>query len=162
MASIDADGRTKPLVDKTFRRIAVRVFLGQILEFQHSVLPEEFPDRRRIVVRSGINKQDDFLQTIPLRIGGKIRQVLAELDVPSARKAIRDYVLSWPEQGDETIYALCVAESRNKNVFAFPGPAAFRRRQEINPLLVLESDRYLFLKRADATRLYRRISALFR
>jgi len=161
MTTIDANSRIKPLVNKTFCWIAVRIFLRQLLYLKHRMISNKFLDRRRLVVAGVINKQYYFLQSVSFRISHKIGKMFPEFDVSSAGKTIKDYVFLWPEQSNETINAFGVAKRWYMNSFSFLYPTPLNFGEKVYPFLILKNYSYFFFKRAEETRLYRFISALF-
>lgn len=122
---------------------------------------QELFDFWRLVVQCMIDKKDDFLELVSLRVGDKIAQMFPELDVSSTFVAVPNDVFLWPEQGDEEVPSFGISQRWYQKLLMFAKPASFDAGKKFNPFFILETYCYPFLKRAGATFLYRWISARF-
>ena len=122
MASVDCDCAVHAFVDKAFRGVAVRIFLGQFFNLQHRMLPEKFLYVRCVVIGCIVDEQDYFLQAMPFCIRNQAGQVFSKLYVSPALEAAPDYVLLRPEQRNEAVDALRIAGRPDELLFPFENP----------------------------------------
>lgn len=100
-----------------------------------------------------VDKENDSLDLVSSRICDETTQMTAKLDVSSSRKRVPHDAFSRPEQSDKAVHALGVTKRGYISRVSFFCPATFNFGKEFGPLLVLETDKNFFLKRAGAMRL---------
>lgn len=105
------------------------------------------------VIRCPVDEKNDFLDSSFLSICRKVREVLSELNVPSAVKAIPQYFSLRPEERYEAVDSFRVTRCCNFNYLLSWKPSSLSFPKEFCPFLILKPEEDVFFKSILAARL---------
>ena len=114
------------------------------------MLFEEFLDCGCSVVRRPVDKENYFLDFVPLGIVNQMRKMSAKFNISPSIKAIPYDFLFRPKHRDKTINSFRIAWRGNLYFFSLRCPHSLCFSKEFYPLFVLKCEEDLFFKRTGA------------
>ena len=91
------------------------------------------------MIRRPVDVENDALEFVSSRIREEIAQVFAKLDVASSSKRIPHDAFTWPEEGNEAVYALGVTKRSDVTGLSSSRPTSLNFAEELGPFFVLKS-----------------------